>query len=89
MNHVNPKEKNIVFNLIHFNLEIWIQFNWIETQLNLIWIQFNFLIQIQLRCIELKLHCENLFNIKSFKWTLIFTKSTHPFHLFIFNGSVQ
>jgi hypothetical protein len=50
------RKNKIVFNLIHFNLEIWIQFNSIETQLNFIWIQFNFLIQIQLRCIQLKLH---------------------------------
>jgi hypothetical protein len=57
------KEKNIVFSLIHFNLEIWIQ--------------FNFLIQIQMRCNQLKLHCENLFNVKSFKWTLLQNQLVH------------
>jgi hypothetical protein len=30
---LNPKEKNIIFSSIHFNLEIWIQlkFNWITS----------------------------------------------------------
>jgi len=40
MNHANPKEKNIVFNLIHFSLEIWIQFN--MNFIQCIWIQFKF-----------------------------------------------
>jgi hypothetical protein len=33
---LNPKKKNIMLNWIDFNLEIWI-----ESKLNLIWIQFN------------------------------------------------
>jgi hypothetical protein len=59
MNHANPKEKNIVFNLIHFNLEIWIQFNGVKTQLNLIWIQFNMNF---IQCIWIQL---NFFNSNS------------------------
>jgi hypothetical protein len=31
---LNPKEKNIVFGSIQFNLEIWIELTWIQYELN-------------------------------------------------------
>jgi len=38
---------------------------------------------IQLSCIQFKLHYANSFNIRSFKWNLMFTKLTHFFHKII------
>jgi hypothetical protein len=79
MNHANPKENIIVFNLIHFSLEIWIQFNmnfiqciWIQFNMNFIqciWIQFNMNF-IQCIWIQFKFFNSNSIEVHSIKVVL-------------------
>jgi len=53
---LNPKEKNIVFHSIHFNLGIWIEYELHSIYLNYIW---NF----EFNSNSIELHGANSFNI--------------------------
>ncbi len=66
---LNPKENNIVFGSIQFNLGIWIEYELHSIYLNYIW-EFEFNSNsIELHSIQVA-WCNSL-NIKSLKWNLI------------------
>ncbi len=63
-----------------------IQFN---SSFNVFELNLRILIQVILNCIQFKLHHAFIQSMFSFKWNLIFTKSTFFFHHFTIINSVE
>jgi hypothetical protein len=72
--------------LISFLLNL----NLIKLNLNLIqWNMYFIQCMNSIYGFEFNLSCMQCHSISSFKWNLIFTKSTHCFHYFTMSGSVR